>query len=174
MALCEECGSIQIARAHSDQLDRLLGIFSSKRPFICRRCGWRGRRDWTDEDLKGLRDYGAGGATPDPELAVLDRRQTKTRQRADNSGRGWTKAGRSDFDLSSLDFEGMTTAAEDISSSGSGRLDGASAEAHSRVDRRHRLVRREIVTTVALTALAMFLVAMLGFTESCVGMADNF
>ena len=72
MALCEQCGSISIVKAPPEPTDKLLAIFTSKRPFVCRRCGWRARRDWTDLELDNLRDYGAGGAEPDPSLAVLD------------------------------------------------------------------------------------------------------
>src|SRR5688572_22966676 len=71
-ALCEQCGSIRIVRAQSTPADRLVAILTWKRPFVCRRCGWRGRRYWTDKDLRKLLDYGAGGAETDPALSVLD------------------------------------------------------------------------------------------------------
>ncbi len=65
-------GSIGIVRARPESADRLVALFTSKRPFLCRRCGWRARRDWTDEALRKLTNYGAGGAEPDPLLASLD------------------------------------------------------------------------------------------------------
>jgi len=72
MVLCEQCGSIQIVRARLGLVDRLVAFLTWKRPFICRRCGWRGRRRWSDEELKERPAYGAGGAEPDPALAALD------------------------------------------------------------------------------------------------------
>lgn len=72
MAVCEQCGSIRIVRARPEPLDRVVRLFTSKRPFLCRRCGWQGRRGWTDADLLALTNYGAGGAESDPALAVLD------------------------------------------------------------------------------------------------------
>ncbi len=65
-------GSIGIVRARPESADRLVALFTSKRPFLCRRCGWRARRDWTDQALRKLTNYGAGGAEPDPLLASLD------------------------------------------------------------------------------------------------------
>jgi len=172
MALCEECGSIQIARAHAEGLDRLLGFFTSRRPFICRRCGWRARRDWTDAELKELQDYDTRSAMPDPELAVLDGGQ-KRRKRPRPASKAARTARKREFDLSDLDLDGTPTSAED-SSSAAGSLDAAVTEARQRVDRRKRRVRREIVATVALTTLAMFVFALMGFTGSCVGAAGTF
>ena len=171
MALCEECGSIQLARAHANQLDKLLGLLTSKRPFICMRCGWRARRRWTDEDLKKLQEYDNPSAMPDPALAVLDsdpnnRKRPRLATKAANARR-W------EFDLSDLDLD-TTTSVEDSSSSGSGSLDAAASEARHRVDRRKRRIRREIVATVALTTLAMVVFVMMGFTESCVALARTF
>jgi hypothetical protein len=47
-------------------------MFGKGRWFACRRCGWRGRRAWSDKDLLRRYEYGAGGAEIDPEMVVLD------------------------------------------------------------------------------------------------------
>src|SRR5688500_5660735 len=105
MALCEQCGSIRIVRARPQPLDRLVRLFTTKRPFLCRRCGWRGRQSWTEDDLAKLSSYGVGGAEPDPELVVLDgnrshggsrkRRRRSGPKAATASNAGWSQ----DFQL---------------------------------------------------------------------------
>jgi hypothetical protein len=155
MAVCEQCGSIQIVTAQQEPADKLVAFFTAKRPFVCRRCGWRGRRAWTDEDLSSLRDYGFGGAEADPALAILDHGQGFAR------GRTLQDAEPTGFDLSVLDL----AQAETHESTGA-------VELHERRSRRNRLKRsrrREIVAALAISALAMFLIAMLGLTGSCVG-----
>lgn len=154
MALCEQCGSIQIGTAQQEPADKLVAFFTAKRPFVCRRCGWRGRRAWTDEELSSLRDYGSGGAEVDPALAVLDHGQGVSRdttlQNAEPTG----------FDLSALD----------LANAGTHETTGA-VEIRGRRSRRNRLKRsrrREIIAALAISALAMFLIAMLGLTGSCV------
>ena len=139
MALCEQCGSINIVRAQSDPSDRVVAFFTSKRPFVCRRCGWRGRRDWKDRDLRELMNYGAGGAEPDPSLAVLDR---EPHARPDA------------FDMAALDAAaGPPT----------------QRRRRKFRNRPKRSRRREVIATIAVTALVMFFVVLLGLTGSCSG-----
>lgn len=48
--LCERCGSIDIVRARSRGLDKFIAFFTVRRPFLCRRCSWRARRPWVEDD----------------------------------------------------------------------------------------------------------------------------
>src|SRR5262245_54688195 len=72
MALCEQCGSIRISLAPPGAIDRIVTVFIGKRTFLLTRCGWKARRNCTDEELRKLEHYGVGGAEPDPDLVVLD------------------------------------------------------------------------------------------------------
>ena len=167
MALCEQCGSIQVVRAVPEFADKLVAYFSAKRPFFCRRCGWRGRRDWSDKALRALMNYGAGGAEPDPDLAVLDADPKQTQTRSARKGRQ-RKPKTPDtpieqFDLATLELthrEGDQAAETSTGGRRSVRI------------RRTQSRRREIVATIVATALVMFLVVLLGLTGSCSGGAD--
>jgi hypothetical protein len=160
MALCEQCGSISIVKAPQAPADKLVARFTSKRPFVCLRCGWRARRGWTDLDLENLRDYGAGGAEPDPALSVLDDDAGKPRKNKSSGTVDEGENGRPEgqaFDLADLDLENTTPA--EVAGVGGQRT------THKR---RTRARRREIVVTIAVTALVMFMVAATGLTGSCV------
>ena len=167
MTLCEQCGSISIVRAQPEPMDKLVRLFTAKRPFVCRRCGWKGRRSWTDADLRKLMDYGAGGAEPDPDLAVLDADPKQTQTRSARKGRQ-RKPKTPDtpieqFDLATLELthrEGDQAAETSTGGRRSVRI------------RRTQSRRREIVATIVATALVMFLVVLLGLTGSCSGGAD--
>ena len=154
MALCEQCGSISIVRAQPDPLDRVVAFFTSKRPIVCRRCGWRGRRDWSDEDLRALMNYGAGGAEPDPSMTVLDREP---------------KA----FDLATLDHaHGATIQPQATETFEPTAVQRTRGRRRIRGDRQKRTRRREIIATVAATALVIFLVVLLAMTGSCSAGSD--
>lgn len=173
MALCEQCGSISIVLAKSERLDKVFSLFGSSRPFICCRCGWRARRDWSDEDLRDLSNYGVGGAEYDPALAVLD---TPPPARSKQSKKRKPKAARiqrrkqdsREFDLGKLDL-GATSVYE------ADRFESAAVASRSiekprpRALRRRNSRQREVVATIAATALVVFLVVMLGLTGSCAG-----
>jgi len=157
-------------------MDKLVRLFTAKRPFVCRRCGWKGRRSWTDADLRKLMDYGAGGAEPDPALAALDSHQEPSVTRSGRTDRRRKPQQKPDptpaqFDLAMLDLAnagtGQATAITDASTSRA--LPG---ERRSVRKRRKKSRRREIVATIAATALVMFLVVLLGLTGSCSGGAD--
>lgn len=159
MALCEQCGSISIVLAKREPADKFFGLFSSRRPFVCRRCGWRGRRDWSDRDLLDLSNYGTGGAEPDPALAILDAppgRKSRKRKRRKPAA----------FGLSQLDLASAGPPPEDDSSVAPSR---SSRSQRPRSLRRKNSRWREIVATIAVTALVMFLVVILGLTGSCTG-----
>ena len=55
MVICERCGSIQIVRAHTTVMERSYALLTGRRPFLCRRCGFRMRRNWSDADLQRSR-----------------------------------------------------------------------------------------------------------------------
>ena len=166
MALCERCGSIQIVRVKPEPLERLWALASAKRPFVCRRCGWRGRRDWTDKDLRKLMDYGAGGAEPDPALSVLDEEQVA----AESHWRGPERHEiPEDLDLAALEPLKAPTApprGEDLARASATSQSG---KPRRRRDRQRRSRRREMFATVAATALVLSLAVMLGLTGRCGG-----
>ena len=45
---CERCGSINIRRLQATPLERFLRLFTGKKRFFCKRCGWSGLRDWDE------------------------------------------------------------------------------------------------------------------------------
>jgi len=170
MALCEQCGSISIVRGRSTIADRVVAILTAKRPFVCRRCGWRGRRNWTDKDLRKLLDYGAGGAEPDPELAVLDGEPPATGRRKRQGGnRRKNEAiakplAEVDFDIDALSF-----ANDDLIPVEHGSDEHPPKDA-SRPSGRHRSARkrkrqRAIVAAIAATALIMLVVLVLSLVR---------
>lgn len=67
--LCERCGSIDIVRARTRPLDKLVRLFTGKNVFTCRRCGWRGRRGWSEEERVERPNLAPNS---DPNLIVLD------------------------------------------------------------------------------------------------------
>ena len=178
MALCEQCGSINIVRVQSELADKFAACFSSKRPFACRRCGWRGRRDWSDENLRELMNYGAGGAEPDPSLTVLDREpqaaaRTGARSVLPRKLRKNTTQSGEVFDLAAIDLATGETSqphapvTPDLT---------AGRPRHVRRrrlrDRQKRSRRREIIAGIAATALVMLFVVLFGLTGSCSGGTD--
>lgn len=167
MVLCERCGSISIVKATPVPLERWAALFSSSRPFLCRRCGWRGRRDWSDRDFEALSAYGAGGAEPDPTLSALDepqqRKRRKQRKAKASEGR---EDPRVDMGLKAIDLETAIPAAPPDTHATPQRLD-PSVEHRLARKRRSRARRREVIGTIAVTSLLMFLGAVLSLTGSC-------
>ena len=166
MALCERCGSLQVVRARAKLADKVLAFFTAKRLFVCRRCGWRGRRAWTDADLARRPDYGSiGGGEIDPALVVLDDRKHASTLPAKD-----VVSANAEFDLSALDF--ATTApgeSKDPNAETVTTVASRKAGRRSVHRRRKRSRRRKIVSAIAMTALAMFLLVMFGLTGSCGG-----
>src|SRR5687768_833441 len=96
MGLCERCGSIQIVRTRAGFTDKVIALVSSQRPFLCRRCGWRARRPWTDAELaRVVESRNSGEPGTDPALVVLDQ-APKPKSRKRQSSR---RKQRSEFDL---------------------------------------------------------------------------
>jgi len=176
MALCGQCGSIQVTRAAPNVADRFLRVFFSTRPFVCRRCGWRGRREWTDEQLLNLQEYGVGGAEPDPSLVSLDQHPKPKRRQGRKQSRkrapsGFPKAppvSAADFDLAAIDLARDDIASPSPTPESLSDVVELRSSGWSGVQRRlKRSRRREIIATVVVTALAMFLFLMIGLTGSC-------
>ena len=166
MALCELCGSINIVRAQRGTTDTFVSLITGKRPFVCRRCGWRGRRDWTDKDLRKLMDYGAGGAEPDPALSVLDEEPVAAESNVHRRERREILEG---LDRAALELPKAPTApprGEDLARASATSQSG---KPRRRRDRQRRSRRREMFATVAATALVLSLAVMLGLTGSCGG-----
>jgi hypothetical protein len=57
--VCERCGSISIRRGRSTPFERFLRIFTGRKRFFCKRCGWTALRAW-DETLIELRHQPGG------------------------------------------------------------------------------------------------------------------
>ena len=47
---CERCGSSNIRRIRSSRIERFMRMFTGKKRFFCRHCGWSALRAW-DENL---------------------------------------------------------------------------------------------------------------------------
>ncbi len=167
MALCEQCGSINLVRTQPGFSDRVVTLFTSKRPFVCRRCRWRGRRDWSDEDLRALMNYGAGGAVLDPSLAVLDVEPQVAAKTGARKSQPRKSAGEADTRPEGLDLAALDLAALDPASGPPRR-----GRHRKRRNRQKRSRRREVVATIAATALVVFIVVLLGLTGSCSGGSD--
>ncbi len=48
--LCDRCGSIDVVRARTRLMDKVIRLFTGKNAFACRRCGWRGRKSWGEDE----------------------------------------------------------------------------------------------------------------------------
>jgi predicted RNA-binding Zn-ribbon protein involved in translation (DUF1610 family) len=69
--LCDKCGSVEVVRSRSRVIDKVVRFFTGRKPFVCRRCGWRGRRHWEAR----ARPKRGGMAAADPSITVLDQAQ---------------------------------------------------------------------------------------------------
>lgn len=163
MVLCEQCGSIRIVRVEPNTIDTALALFTSKRPFLCRRCGWRARRDWSDDALRELEDYGVGGAVADPSLIVLDlvqpeRRKGKNKRRAKKQQRSAFEPA---FDLDSLDT------APSIGSGGLPAIPKSPSTSRRRQKRRGTPRRREILAAIVFTTTVFTTAGFVAFAAGC-------
>lgn len=162
MALCEQCGSVSLVKAHTTPSDRLVSLLTGRKPFRCRRCGWRARRAWTDQDLERLSEYGAGGAQVDPSLAQLDDISGKRRQRK----APFPMHDERNFDLVDLNLSAASADIEAWQTKGS--ADRQTPLKRRRIRRRrNRSSRREILATVAVTAMVMFVLIVITLSGSC-------
>jgi hypothetical protein len=162
MALCERCGSISIVRLHPGWTDLAISILTGRKPFLCRRCGWRARRAWTNQDLNKLNEYGAGRAEIDPSLAELDDigRQKRREQKAKSAERT-----ENSFDLDDLHLGAESEPTASVQTAPISR--GRSTRRSKVRGRQKRSRRREILAAIAVTAIAMFLLVVISLSGSC-------
>lgn len=167
MALCERCGSIRVEVVSAKTiLDRLVVLVSGKRPFLCRRCGWRALRDWKDDDLRTLEGYGSG-ASPDPELVLLDHPPSEHRRPNRPSPAETVPSSESTFDLSMLDEHAGN--AHEGSQAPTGVEPSSRRRPATRLRRRSRRPRRrEIVVAAVMTGVVIFAILIAGMAGSCV------
>lgn len=176
MALCEQCGSISIVKAQPTTGDKVVAFFTAKRPFLCRRCGWRARRGWSDFELDSLRDYGAGGAHPDPALGVLDdnhhrandEEQVIARRAMPNDPREKEVA---TFEPEALDFVTPVepSAMPTEPATAEATVERAERKPRAVRKRRSRMIGREIAVTIAVTSIIMAAGVALITVGSCIG-----
>lgn len=69
--VCKRCGSIDITRAQSRLIDKVIRFFTGLKRFVCRRCGWKVRRWGDDGGRPDWRKIPAADSH-DPAMAVLD------------------------------------------------------------------------------------------------------
>jgi hypothetical protein len=159
-AVCEQCGSIRIARVKATRTDAAVSMVTGREPFLCLRCGWRSRQRWTDEDLRA-RDPRVSDE-PDPELATLDQPpQNKNRKRRTSQANARRQQDNK-FDLGDFDKSGNS-----VASVGPEVMTSAGPHVVTARRRRSRSRRREILGTIAVSLLAMAIVTLMSFVGSC-------
>ena len=53
--VCESCGSINLVRTKSSNLDKMVRWFSGRKRFSCNRCGWSALRAWHQPPSEAVR-----------------------------------------------------------------------------------------------------------------------
>jgi hypothetical protein len=179
MGICEHCGSIQVYRAPESVTGRFRAFITRRRLWLCRRCGWKGRRNWDENtrvDRSGL--VVDSSSAYDPAMVVLDQgssislhqRKRHRRQESPDTDRVTSSPVSSEFDLPPL---GELNAVETLNPHDA--TDGTPLVLAPRrlMSRRiYRARRNEIVGTVIVTAAVMLLVIVLGLLGSCSGRAE--
>ena len=164
---CERCGSISVGRAQPIKADRLVALFSANRPFLCRRCGWRARRGWSDADLSELSEYGLGGTEADPALVILDDPQgliNGSNQRFADTVHGES---RSELERFQLDVSNLTRAPLEVGDRTEATAEEFEQHHHHR-KRRKRHRQAKLARAIAVTLLALSMAVLIG-TGSCSG-----
>jgi hypothetical protein len=155
VTLCERCGSVQIVSSPPTPLDKLLTVLFSIRPFLCRRCGWRARRGWTDADLERLHTYGAGGSQIDASLRPLDDFDSKKTNQSWRTGTtGSLESDREhseEFDIAAA----LGNEPEPARSPLKKTRGGFRTTRNPRRRRRHDLLQVIIVMTLAMIAMGL-------------------
>jgi hypothetical protein len=165
MTVCDSCGSTSIGKATERPTDKVIALLTGRRLFLCRRCGWRGRRRWTDADLEKLREYGVGGAEPDPSLAVLDD-QLQIRGRTAQQTTKPANERSADFDLADVPFtrtDIIVQAPESLEAPG--HIPWVERRSVRRRLRQSR--RKEVLGTIALTVGTMLFIVVMGLMGNC-------
>jgi hypothetical protein len=135
-------------------MDFVLSLFSARRPWRCKRCGWTGRTSWKDDEITRLPEPSDDRSDTDPALQDLDRHRVGKKE-TDPDGREMTRTEALDsLDIDLADPPPTVDLGEE----------GVSV----RRSRRMRESRRgEIVAAVTLSALAVVLVTFISLTSSC-------
>jgi hypothetical protein len=161
--LCEQCGSIQISLLELGRFKSLVIRLFAKRRFLCRRCGWKAWRNWTDSDLRRLQNYVTGGAELDPRLVVLDKhgdRATNQNISHETLSSVEKKFELGPFNLSSITGELPSNAPYNPS------LTRARDRRIRWVVRRGRIT--EMTATIAITLLAVLCIVLMSNSPSCI------
>ena len=150
----------------------VVALISSKRRFVCRRCGWRALREWRDDDLAkpGQLDPSGvqSGSESDPVFTVLnepielkpeDYQQAAADAQLDTPG---------DFDLATLDLSAPDPVRTPDADTESRVAFWTLTERGTWRKRRMYSRDREIAATIAVTALALS-IAALALSGSCSG-----
>lgn len=142
------------------RVDRLLLTFWGTRPFVCLRCGWRGRKLWTDEQLVESGADETVGAS-DPALTVLDSTESSTRSIEIDA--------REVFVFPHLDGD----VPPDSSDSPAAEISVVKEVRSRRRFRRRNSLGSEVVATIAISVVALLIVAIVVATGSCRGGIDE-
>ena len=152
MPSCEKCGSIRIVRARSGSVDRLITSVSGRRPFVCRRCGWRTRQHWTEDFLQQAAgpDHPGVDDTPSDFLDAIDSSEHGpfvSERSAESLDEFDPQALDQDLDgrTRRVDIEPATAAIETVTTRG------------KKTTRPFPSQRRNIIGSIALVASGMFL-----------------
>lgn len=165
MLACEQCGSINVAKARPAGRDRILSLFSRKRPIVCRRCGWRRRRQWTDDQLMRQKQLVTGGISEDPQLAGLDGIFQHMNAVAATSSQpeGQAAAVLDEFDLASLNSDCIVRSTGDTTAE---VHSAATTRPRSRSRRRRSRWRSIAEIATALTFIGSVLLGLVA-SEGC-------
>lgn len=172
--VCERCGSIQLIKARGDSRDVALSVLTGARIFVCRRCGWSARRKWSDADLDYSSYYSATAETElDPALKVLDEPSRGAAQVARRRRKHRKRKRTHEFDLAGVRETPFPEAGSvtDLYQPHSSDLPLLRSRRRNR-DHRLRPGRREVLATIAITSLALFLTVIIVMGQSCASTAD--
>jgi hypothetical protein len=173
MALCGRCGSIQVVRVPGNILDDTIALVTKHKLYACQRCGWRGRSVEGTDNSERQRMALDPTAAYDPTLATLDEFQDRAdrapRRPRRHRRKPVTKAVHTgEPDLSTLDelHDAPITPYPEPqeANNGSRSNDRSRHRSHSRTGRSRR---RGFLAALAVSGLALFLIAMVGITDSC-------
>lgn len=186
-AFCETCGSVNVVRAPSGLIDRAINTVTGLKPFVCRRCGWRGRREWGNGDLVDYSGLGLSGDAVDPSLTILDQPRSagqrtgkalKPPKRHGRRGDRRRKPRRplpEEFDLSGIAREPAISSNQEHRSEAGDAAAAADAEKTTAqlkrgasANRRKRARRLEIAGALTISLFLMLLVAIVTSIGSCI------
>ena len=165
-----------MVRASSSVLDKAITLVTWRKPFVCRRCGWRARRAW-DENVRVDRSNMAldPAAAYDPALAVLDEDpRSAPRPKSRRKGKGRSEKPKTNAQAEPVADEFELPPLTELDSVPTVDLDVLEPARVTKIgkrkfDRTRRGRRREIIGAVAIASGVMFIIVMLGLSGSCRG-----